>query len=253
MSQFSTTSHLRVVYDHIQGCSPSTPSLVLTIESSEFFYPYPRNNYETRCISGIPTHDVRVVPVTRIRRHPLLSPETVAHIVGMAVAGKLSGWQRELLSYGMVCKAWAHVLRIFFKSLHVRPNDDRPDAFHVAHSLNYHPHRARLIYSFSASDYRPYAPQKRVQAWLHFMAILQQATAIKELTLVSVPRPVSSALVLALSQLRDVRRCYMPKNDKESHAYDISAIQTFIAKWCDLCVLEIGGWEAHITAESVVS
>ncbi|KAG6855814.1 hypothetical protein H0H87_010666, partial [Tephrocybe sp. NHM501043] len=210
---------------------------------TEYFHPITRNDCGTRSIGGILVHTARVIPTTRVqgRRNPF-SAEIVHRVVELAVAGKLLGWRRELLSYSLVCKGWKHVLGLFFQSLHVQPSDDKPDAIHVAHSLSYHPYRARLIHSFNPSDYRPHAPARRLQTWLHFISILQQSTSIKDLHLVSVPRPVSSTLALVLSQLRNVRRCYMPKSAKENQSFDIPTIQMFIARWHLLRILEIGGW-----------
>ena len=68
---------------------------------------------------------------------------------------------QPLVSYSLVCRAWSHVVDLFYR---VYPTaGDRPTAVSVARSLSYHPERAKFILGFNPHHYSDILPNKRLE------------------------------------------------------------------------------------------
>ncbi|KAG6817477.1 hypothetical protein H0H87_008102 [Tephrocybe sp. NHM501043] len=139
-----------------------------------------------------------------------LSPQIVQHIAKAAIGYKQGGWRRTLLSLGLVCKAWSHVVDVYFMSLGIRYDCDRTTISRVARSLYARPERGVLIRALSVDDYSPVPSARRYQftddQWQDLIAILG----------------------LNESQLLPV--------DMEK------LVQTLIANWPSLRELKLAGW-----------
>ncbi|KAF8071528.1 hypothetical protein FPV67DRAFT_1481595 [Lyophyllum atratum] len=241
-------SPLRVAYDRVHRVSPGNPSLLVFLDSNICFERLPEELCDSHLPSAIPVHSIRVLPIFgRQRSFFPLHPAIIRHAVDLAIGNGPRGWRRALLAYGLVSKSWAHVLDLFFERFDGSIEFPKVDVLDVARALDRRPERGALIRTLNFANYRgrSLGDQKTVgpfysglDGWHAFLKILQFATSARSIYLpTSVPKIFTSPLVRGLSDLRDIRSCFLLLS-----ALTMADIQSFIARCEDLATLTVTHW-----------
>ncbi|RDB23679.1 hypothetical protein Hypma_009156 [Hypsizygus marmoreus] len=251
----TTATPFRIAYDRVHPCTgafSSEPSLLAFLECTHSFHGIRRPTHQYSCCmrmaSGIPAYSVRVLPVSTERAPcPVLPAHVIRTIVADVVGVKGHGWRKSLLAYGLVCKAWVHVLDLFFGGLPARYDGDMADATKVARSLERRPERAVLMRSFSPWDYyMTEGEEEYKEMCVSLMTILRLGTGVRDVKLSLIHESVARELVQRLGELREVRTCVVyPTYDESRDArkgLSMRDIQTFIARWVNLRKLELHEW-----------
>ncbi|KAG6874489.1 hypothetical protein C0995_010399 [Termitomyces sp. Mi166 len=206
-------SEFTVVYDHFQKCTPAKPSVVLFLESNRSFRPLQGSTYLYNLgHPGISALSIRVVPIDARKRPRIhLPPKIVTRIAELCIGLRAPPWRSELLSYGLVCKAWLHVLDLFFQTFVLSPggnyNRDPPHLHRVARCLDARPDRGALIHNFSDDDYAKEPHRFGADDWRELTGILRRldVTRLRGVILGCVPACVADELAGRLARLRNVR------------------------------------------------
>ena len=251
--QIFSSDPLRVVYDRIYACNDVSHSVTTFLESNHSF----RHNLDTGLIReyGIPAHSVRILP-THDHRPPFthLPPHLLCQIIYEAIRAARSDWRSALLSYGTVCKAWVHVLDLFYTFYCGKPYP--PMAISVAKSLQYKPENAKLIRRFSPCDYLDTDPDnvevgdvnhdEYTRSCQALLDILELVTHIREIEISPTDESLLQRQIRALQQLREITRCRIrgcPPSIRptmpQGRSVTIDDIQSFIVHWPTLSDLDI--------------
>ncbi|KAG6853885.1 hypothetical protein C0991_000350 [Blastosporella zonata] len=254
LSMLEQHRDLRTAFDHVYPCGPGDCPVHIILNTSHSFRPIPilsMLNYDpaqTANRSRIYAHTVRVIPVSR-RNPPLLElpSEVIRHIVKLALADKSTGWRKKLLTYGLVCTSWEHVLDLALGGFEDVIEYDYPGVIPVARVLDARPERAAAIRTFdpSAFDYNiPQTGSIGNEKWEAILTILFYATSVKTVRLTNVNPPFVPRFLALLKELRQVRVCVMkfpsPKNKIfRGTNLTMTDVQTAIAEWEHLETLEL--------------
>ncbi|KAF5383627.1 hypothetical protein D9615_003558 [Tricholomella constricta] len=233
----------RVVYDHVHPCSPTNASILVSLHCSipidrAFFLP------------SFSVHTVRILPITNRQRCYIPLPPHVIRCIGkFVVEGRPVGWRTTLLSQGLVCKSWSHVLDLFFECFNGVRMQDKPHASVVARSLETRPERAALMRSFNPGHFKllsSNSDQSAMEIWQAFLEILGHAVSITEISMWRLdihPSLVPQFLGL-LGKLRQVEVFRVSAEKKRQHHLSMADMQVLFANWNHLHTLEVHDWAA---------
>ncbi|KAG6908955.1 hypothetical protein DXG01_002561 [Tephrocybe rancida] len=252
LSKLEQRRDLRAAFDHVYPCGPAHPPVHVLLNTSHSFRPIAAlamNSYDpTNDRSCICSHSVRVVPMSRRSSSiPVLHPEVLRRIVKLALADKWKGWRRKLLSYGLVCKSWMHVLDLALGGFEEIVEYDHPGVIPVARLLDTRPERAAAIRIFDPSIFE-YNIQptglRGDEKWEAILRILYHATLVETVRLTYVNPAFAQRLSPLLERLRHVRVCLMnfpnPSNKFfRGSQLSMPEVQAAIAGWDHLETLEL--------------
>ena len=261
---------LRVVYDRRYPCSDTSYSVTTFLQSNHSFdyqavWDYARDQ-PTSLTSTIrvPAHSIRILPIHDSRPpFPGLPPELLRQIISEAIltTGSDVDWRSDLLSYGMVCKSWVHVLNLFY-AFYCRKHDP-PTAVSVAKWLQCKPQNAKLIRRFNPSDYRDTNPDiseaedmeedEYIQSCEALLDILELSTQIREIEITAIAESLLQRQIHALHQLREVRTCKITGDDPSRYypempkrlCVTLDDVHSFIVHWPNLLYLDIDYCDAR--------
>lgn len=203
----------RIVYERVYPCSPTKHSFVTFIDSNFSFGGDPEDSPYLPELPTLIEHTIRIVPIFESRSPFQHLPRRVLRrIVQCTFEYKNKGWRKNLLTIALVCKGWSHVLDLFFRG--PVPDNDAPDIFAFARSLEMRPDRMRLIQEFDTQAFHFPTPKgideaKELKRSQIFVTVLQQATLLEKVRLRGIRAPHVSAAVDALSQLREMKSLTM--------------------------------------------
>lgn len=254
---------VRVAYNRTYPCTQASHSMLAFLESNMSFRPVRHmRRYCTYC-KGIPAHSLRILPINGDRPSIVDLPPNVLHnIILEAIPRNDHTGRAMLMSYGTVCKSWAHILNIFF-SHHDRMIEGpitHLTAISVARSLHWKPERAKLMRTFITRNYSDTLTLKRTAGDIKYLEscqalikIIELATSVEQVKLQAIHEECLSKLALALSQLRHVTSCEVfGDHPQVRHAnprrrgFCINDIQIFIAKWSHLSRLDLISWDKYV-------
>ena len=261
--QMAWSDDLRVAYDRTYPCTERSHSVTTFLESNCHFvfhvvWDYARDAPASFThVYGVPAHSIRILPI-HDHRPPFAGfpRELLRQIVSEAIrTGSENRWCSALLSYGTVCKSWAHVLDLFYAT-YCGLIIGMPTAVSVAKSLQYKPGNAKLIKRFSHSDYRetyldnhdvqPMEDDEYEQACQSLLDILELVTHIREITIIATAESLLQRQICALHKLREITTCVI-KGDRHSFrpekpkrgSVTMNDVQSFIVHWPNLSDLNV--------------
>ena len=255
----------RVVYDRKFPCSDASHSVTTFLESNHSVnyqaaldYAHDRPIFSPRTYR-VPAHSIRILPIHHYRPpFPGLPLEILRQIISEAILtpGNDDDWRSDLLSYGMVCKSWAHVLNLFYAFYSVKPNP--PTAVSVAKWLQRKPENAKLIRKFNPRHFLDFADigssdveyTRYCQALLD---ILELSTQIRQIEIIAIEESLLQRQIRALHQLREIRTCQITGDDPNFYDLEgskrrcvtIDDVQSFIVRWPNLSDLDIDDCNAR--------
>lgn len=246
----------RIAYDRAYPCTETCHSAIAFLEFNRSFrlvwdYSFGRNCI--RYLQGISAYTIRVLP-TNDNRPPFvdLPPKILLQIVLEAVSISGREWRSQLLSYSMVQKSWAHVRDLFY-SIYCHMGN-KPTAVSVARSLHYYPEKAKLIPGFSPyhyfdaddEDWRNIDDNDYVQTSRALLAILELLTSMREIVFTTIDSSLIQDFLCRLCHIQGIEECeirsdYASTRDTKPrrHSLTISEIQTVIAHWPHLSILDV--------------
>lgn len=262
LQETTLPSHLRIIYDRAVPCSVTERSLVAILELT------PPHNFANDNVglgrsarsSVIFKHSIRIIPLSESRPPFRDLPSDILHrIAWHAFFQRKHGFRRQLLSWGMVCKAWLPLLDIFYKGLgSLCIPEDMPDPGAVARTLARKPEKGKLIKVICPSHYAGSHETniERYEEFLQaFITVLNLAPAVQHLTLPMIHPPLRKMLIETLCTLEYVQIChtyyhssYGPEDDGPDFL-SMCEIQKFTARWPALRQLHIHRWENRDCAE----
>lgn len=255
----TTDSTFRLGYSRAYPCAPNAYSIRLFLNTNLSFRGIAKPPALIRSRRRKPhlfSHNIRILPISNERSPlPKLPPNIILQVAHYAVGRQESPWRFTLLSLGLVCKSWSHVVDLFFR-LHDCRNRDKAPAVAVARSLESRPERGRLIRYFNPGNYVEDKVETASEAFLRkciaLLKIITLATAVAEVRLsTKIHVTVVHDFIVALSQLRMVEKCIIHGTFMEnqqgfspelSRYMRIDEVQTFIAKWSSLRDISISYW-----------
>ncbi|KAG6828979.1 hypothetical protein H0H92_006101 [Tricholoma furcatifolium] len=251
-----SSEHLRVAYD---GTFISNSGSVfnvfesnVTFQHAETYTVSPHALFRLRKFPiGIPSYSARILPVGRNSPpcYHMLPSSILQYIAQATVDRRSKNWRSDLLSVGVVCKAWTCMLDVFFTVLTSVDGEDihPPTPMSVARSLQLRPERGQLMDCFRLEDYK--GLKAGIDNEKHFMdrcrsvlTILTYATEIRSLHLPGIHASLRNEFTKILSRLTKVEKCTI--YDRDSHMgqiieFNIGEIQQFISGWEGLRELNI--------------
>ncbi|KAG6914994.1 hypothetical protein DXG01_014028 [Tephrocybe rancida] len=252
----SSVSGLRVVYDYMQPCNPEQPAFFLYLTGNACIAPLPRHCHNFQWGQfGLPVYMFRVKLIPGAHCHGKigkLPANLVRRIAELSITNKPFGWRQTLLSYGLVCKAWTHVLDLFFLSFQDKfvGSFDMPDICAVARSLDARPERGSLMSAFSMNDFRAVTSsdvegQPSTQYSLAFSTVLGHAspTLLKTVRFHHIPATVAEDVRRGLDRLQGLEKLALGgrRSADEIHL-DLDTIQTLMSKWPNLRQASLSRW-----------
>lgn len=262
----------RIIYERVYPCTPTRHCFMAILNSSQPFGFRGPNLLPPRAPdyflpSGsraiLVEHSIRIMPISVPRS--LFRPlpcRVLRHIVQYAFERKKQGWRKDLLAIGLVCKGWSHVLGLFFQGLpsavFTEHYSDPPNAIAVSRSLEMRPDRAELIQHFNprafiSSNAEDEEVWKRSEA---LVAILQQATSLKEVHLCDIHTSHVSAARDALSQLHEMKKFYADRSMllyRNVGGFTMLDLQRAISNSKDLRIFRAASWHRGDDTELVSS
>ncbi|KAG6907287.1 hypothetical protein DXG01_009592 [Tephrocybe rancida] len=250
----SSVSGLRVVYDYTQPCKQ--PAFLLYLTGNVYIAPLPRQCRNLQWGQfGLPVYMFRVKVIPGAHFHDKigkLPANVVRRIAEISIINKSFGWRQTLLSYALVCKAWTHVLDLFFLSLQDKnvTSFDMPDICAVARSLDARPERGSLMSAFSMNDFWavtfPAAEgQPPTQYLLAILTVLSHAspTLLKTVRFHHIPATIAEDVRRGLDRLQGLEKLVLggPRSADEIHL-DLDTIQTLMSKWPNLRQASLSRW-----------
>ncbi|KAG6819559.1 hypothetical protein H0H93_010769 [Arthromyces matolae] len=234
----SPTPGLRIVFDAMQA--PSHDGAITLFLHSNLIRP----SLSNPPLAGPHAHMVRILSVQN--RPPFVGVpcKIIQRIAWIACFSRSEGWRRDLFNMGLVCKAWAIVLDLYFELSHNlelgSPDNDPADISCVARTISGSPERARLIKRYNSTSYKHWPGWPMPRGLDYFKAqntILRLATALGDVTIDGTVESVLPNFVDTLSGLREVRRLtvdgnfYIPPHGARYHTLSLEDISQFIAYW----------------------
>ncbi|KAF5383620.1 hypothetical protein D9615_003553 [Tricholomella constricta] len=246
---------LRIAYDRTLPSTPSHPFFRTFLHSTRML----GNGYDdsfsivarSPCIVA---YSIRLLPASRSRSETVqLSSEIIRRIIEYAIeAGPLY----QLLAYGLVCKAWTHVIDLFFERYNLHhlqvddpdvqyPDEWQPHPIVVARCLQRRPDRAVLIRRLNM--HAPHNAEPIIAAtWKAVLTILTLAKFVREMTTSHIPPYVTKLILTCFREMRDVRswtlggyyRDHLPGRNHVT----MDQIQSAIAGWEHLHSLRLTEW-----------
>ncbi|KAG6815257.1 hypothetical protein H0H93_010439, partial [Arthromyces matolae] len=227
----SDTFARRIAYD--ETFFPDSGSILKIFESNLCFripnIPLPSPSQTTFRLhypcEGLPTFSSRILPVARNSgsKFDRLPRSVLWSIAEAATDTHIKGWRSDLLSIGLVCKAWSGVLDAFFailtgESPYVRV--DPPNPLAVARSLEMRPERGLFLQCFHLEDYLNLAKgidndEQFITRCRAVLSILSCATAITDIHLPGIHVSLRKEFQNILSGLVNIQRCTI--YDRDSH------------------------------------
>ncbi|KAG6907291.1 hypothetical protein DXG01_009596 [Tephrocybe rancida] len=252
-----SVSGLRVVYDCTQPCNPEQPAFLLYLTGNACIAPLPMYCLNAQWGQfGLPVYMFRVKSTPGAhcygKKVGKLPANVVRRIAKISIIDKPFGWRQTLLSYGLVCKAWTHVLDLFFLSLQDKyvGSFDLPDICAVARSLDARPERGSLMPAFSMIDFNavtfPAAEgQPSTQYLLAISTVLGHAspTFLKTVRFQKMPVTVAEDVRRGLDRLQGLEKLVLGghRSADEIHL-DLDTIQTLMSKWPNLHQASLSRW-----------
>lgn len=259
--KFKEDHRFRVAYNRVYPCTKSSHSILLFLETSASFKGIRKPSAQpirslTR--TRILAHNIRILSARAERPPPAsLTHGVVLEIARFAIGQHRCKWRSTLLSIALVCKAWSHVVDLFFRL--PRSNcSHKPSAPSVARSLTLTPERVRYVREFVPWSYREDSAddsERYMETCLALVQIANLATSVKDVQITRIHKSLVQEFVLALSRLRKVETCvvynvyphnrrkYVVPSEDMSRPVGMDDIQTFIAKWSSLRELDASKWD----------
>lgn len=236
----------RIVYRRAYPCTQTSHSVLAFLESSVSF----RGNLlmsSPKPPIGIPHHSLRILPLFRERRPAAqLPPSIICQIVEYAVRGHWQAdWRVALANYGLVCKSWSCVYRLFFEINSTQKPGMKAPAAAVARWLESCPKHRGLVRGVAADHFQ--AGSCELTGSRDLVTILSLATSVTEVHLGDVEAAVVPDLVSALVKLRKVAKFSFRKGNGWDRGLPLSIndMQTAIGHWPDLRACSIEGPRTH--------
>jgi hypothetical protein len=236
---------LWVAHDRTYPCTSSSPSVIAFLQLT----PYPSS-----AAFWYRNHSVRILPVhgrnnqSPISRLPLSILRRIISEVLLNTGGR---WLSALLSYGLICRSWAHLLDFFYTIHTVSPVQsgwrEKPKLKAMARSLYSHPEKAKLITSFSPYNYDKSIPGPADPRDLSYEESVERCQYI--LDILELTRDVK-CVCIDLDQFRTsflpqlLRKLYKLRKIEQFRviAYrklSVANVQAIVAEWPNLVDLAI--------------
>ncbi|GLB41847.1 hypothetical protein LshimejAT787_1004470 [Lyophyllum shimeji] len=272
-SEANNLHHARVAFDLAYPYNSSHLFILLAIKSFHSFHRIPEvagflgaTADARRSHSGIDVHSMRVLPVTRRQqgKYAALPPGVLCHVVKLVLGGKPKGWRTALLSFGLVCKSWVHVLDLALGGFDEVEDEDRPGVLALARVLRLRPERGAAIRVFNPWTYEHYidpSGEASIGKWQAILDIMRCAASVESVKFSSIHSSIVADFIRLLKELRSVRSCTMNYRSgmkrtpmARGHVFSMHGVQTFIADWEHLETLELLNWrDADPDPEAPVS
>lgn len=239
---------LRIAYDRAFPCNPTRRSIVLFIDSNHTLYRTPFNE--------ILSHNIRVLPTSATRAISCHIPAVVLrcivfHTIGLD--GK--GWHTNLISIGLVCKSWSHVLDLFFERLGTSIcKFNKAKASAVALSLKRKPDRGKLIRNFDITNYVVDGSRRKCteEGYMNFqqsiIAIISLAPLLRSVYICGPNESIPEDLVDALSRLQYIEECTLGGGRHSFGERDFTFLEllSFVSKWHSLRNLKVFSFQTRV-------
>ncbi|KAG6900769.1 hypothetical protein C0993_002193 [Termitomyces sp. T159_Od127] len=251
-------SEFTIIFEHSQKCTPENPAVILSLESNGLL----RRIQGALCSLNpgqpiVSMSSIRVVPADVHKRRCIhLPPKIVTRIAELIIGTRASPWRSELLSCGLVCRGWLHVLDLFFQHFDCctenHHNHDLPHLYRVARCLKVRSERGALMRSFSDKGYSQ-QQNLDVDEWRQLMSISRclSATNVTGVALGHVPVCIARQLADGLAKLRNVRCLVLGDYRPMLSTYDMSAIQALIGDWRELRKVRLMKWACPMDTFSI--
>lgn len=257
----TSATRLRIIYDRAVPCSVTERSLMANLELA---HPYTFSGGDAALDPSLVslvvfTHRIRVIPLSESRPHFRSLPADILHrIAWHAFSQRERGFRTQLLSWGMVCKAWLPLLDLFYEGLGRKHAEDTPDPGAVVRTLEHKPEKRRLIKVISPYNYagaRETNIERSEEFSQAFIALLELTTAVRHLTLPLIQPTLRAKLIQTLCTLKSVQICYtynpypLGPRSKGLKPFSMCEIQKFTAQWPVLRQLCVRMWGDRGCAE----
>ncbi|KAG6914989.1 hypothetical protein DXG01_014023 [Tephrocybe rancida] len=243
-----SVSDLRIVYDYTQPCTPAQPALLLHLSSNMFIARLPPKCLDFTYQFGLTSHMIRVKPTGSGARRVPLPAEVIRRIAELSIVNRSTGWRQALLSYGLVCKAWSHVLDLFFLSFDDSGTgfNDNPDICLVAQSLDARPGRGSLMPAVSIRDFTSLVDADGLLSSADSHALLTvlghaSPVLLKVLRLFLVPVDIAEDMQRRLERLHALEEVALGWEDN-TLGFDMDTIQALVSKWPRLLHVNFIKW-----------
>ncbi|KAG5351757.1 hypothetical protein C0989_005012 [Termitomyces sp. Mn162] len=236
---YTESKYLRIAYD--KTFSAELGSVVNLFETNVSFRHYYDSDpwVPVYCDTprGIPVYSARILPIVRGPSLQVLPPSILQSIANAAIG---IGWRSDLLSFGLVCKAWSCMLDTFF----TKHTGSSPLA--VVRSLELKPERALLMKHFHLFNDGEFPRSDNEEQFIvkcrAVLTILSCAAAIRSIHLPSIHASFREEFVNILLHLKDVEKCTI--DDDNSHMgknvkFNMGEVQQFVGRWPKLRKLDI--------------
>ncbi|TFY69321.1 hypothetical protein EVG20_g3201 [Dentipellis fragilis] len=254
----------RIVHEHKQLCTsaPSSKSVMLFLLASCSFRGQlkPSNPMGVVCALpapvGVSARGVRILPPPALHPPFKQPPPEILHLIFLqALEDKLyEPWRSSLLSFTLVCRAWAPVFVMLYQDFsQYAGGRSPPKQVGLAAALRLNPERGRAIRRFSPYHFRS-GDETYEELSQALVDILSSASLVEDLTIKDVFVDYKDKFIQALRGCTAVTSFMVnrgpPDPEKEPSTYVLSLadIITCMAHWRSLRILTIYGFNSSINS-----